>query len=102
MDFAAKQDIPGLLIFIDFEKAFDSLERNFLQRCLESFNFCPNFIRWVMTFYKKIYKAALLIMVSPLITSQLNEELGKEIYFLHISLWWSLKPWLLKLDKIQR
>ena len=54
MDFTAKQDIPGLLIFIDFRKAFDSLERNFLQRCLESFNFGPNFIRWVMTFYKNI------------------------------------------------
>ena len=33
MDFTAKQDIPGLLILIDFQKAFDSLERNFLQRC---------------------------------------------------------------------
>ena len=54
MDFTAKQDIPGLLIFIDFQKVFDSLERNFLQRCLESFNFGPNFIRWVMTFYKNI------------------------------------------------
>jgi len=54
MDFTAKQDIPGLLIFIDFRKAFDSLERNFLQRCLKSFNFDPNFIHWVMTFYKNI------------------------------------------------
>jgi len=54
MDLTAKQDIPGLLIFIDFRKAFDSLELNFLQRCLESFNFGPNFIRWVMTFYKNI------------------------------------------------
>ena len=54
MDFTAKQDNHGLLIFIDFQKAFDSLERNFLQRCLESFNFGPNFIRWVMTFYKII------------------------------------------------
>lgn len=35
MDFTAKENIPGLLIFIDFQKAFDSLERNFLQRCLE-------------------------------------------------------------------
>ena len=102
MDFTAKQDIPGLLIFIDFRKAFDSLERNFLQRCLESFNFGPNFIRWVMTFYNNIYKAALLTMVSRLITSQLNEELDKEIHFLHISLWWPLKPWLSQLDKIQR
>ena len=54
MDFTAKQDIPGLLIFIDIQKAFDSLERNFLQGCLESFNFGANFIRWVMTFYKNI------------------------------------------------
>ena len=54
MDFTAKQDIPGLLIFIDFRKAFDSLERNFLQRCLESFNFGPNFIRWLMNFHKNI------------------------------------------------
>jgi len=50
----AKQDIPSLLIFTDFQKAFDSLECNFLQRCLESFNFGPNFICWVMTFYKNI------------------------------------------------
>jgi len=37
MDFTAKQDIPGLLIYTDFRVAFDSLE---------SFNFGPNFIRW--------------------------------------------------------
>ena len=33
-----------LMIFIDFQKALDSLEWNFLQSCLESFNFGPNFI----------------------------------------------------------
>jgi len=54
MDFTAEENIPGLLIFIDFQKAFDSLERNFLQRCLESFNFGSDFIRRVMTFYKNI------------------------------------------------
>ena len=54
MDFTAEENIPGPLIFIDFQKAFDSLERNFLQRCLESFNFGSDFIRWVMTFYKSI------------------------------------------------
>ena len=42
------------MIFIDFQKAFDSLEWNFLQSCLESFNFGPNFIRWVMTVYNNI------------------------------------------------
>jgi len=100
MDLTAKIDIPGFLIFIDFRKAFDSLEINFLQKCLQSFNFGPNFIRWVL-FIKK-YKAALLTMALPLITSQLSEELGKEIHFLHTSLWWPLKSWLLQLDKIQR
>ena len=54
MDFTAKHDNLGLLIFIGIQKAFDSLERNFLQRCLESFKFWPNCIRWVMTFYKII------------------------------------------------
>ena len=39
-------------------------------------------------------------MVSRLITSQLNEELDKEIHFLHISLWWPLKPWLSQETKL--
>ena len=28
MDFTKKESLPGLLIFIDFQKAFDTLERN--------------------------------------------------------------------------
>ena len=67
MDFTAKQDIPGLLIFIDFRKAFDSLERNFLQRCLKSFNFGPNQFHSLGNDFIKIYKAALSTMASPLI-----------------------------------
>ena len=46
--------MPGLLIFIDFEKAFDSLEWNFLYNCLDVFNFGPNFKRWIKTFYANI------------------------------------------------
>lgn len=54
MNFTVEENIPGLLIFIDFQKAFDSLERSFLQSCLESFNFGQSFIRWVSSFYKNI------------------------------------------------
>ena len=54
MDFTAEENIPGVLIFIDFQKVFDSLERNFLQECLVSFNFGPDIIQWVRTFYKNI------------------------------------------------
>ena len=51
MDLTAEENFPGLMIFIDFQKAFDTVEWCYLQRCLESFNFGPEFIRWVMTFY---------------------------------------------------
>ena len=49
-----KLRIPGLLFFIDFEKAFDSLEWDFLEKCLEKFNFGPDFRRWVNIFYNDV------------------------------------------------
>ena len=54
MDFTAKENIPGLMIFIDFQKAFDSIEWVYLSSCLDMFNFGPDFIRWVKTFYNNI------------------------------------------------
>ena len=39
---------------MDFEKAFDSIEWPFLFKCLESFNFGPNFNKWVKIFYNNI------------------------------------------------
>ena len=30
MDFTVKENIPGLMLFIDFQKAFDSVEWEFL------------------------------------------------------------------------
>ena len=49
------------MIFIDFQKAFDSLEWNFLLSCLEAFNFGPDFIRSVKTFYKNIQSCVINI-----------------------------------------
>ena len=54
MDFTEKENIPGLMIFIDFRKAFDTLEWNFLLNCLDAFNFGHEFKRWISTFYKNI------------------------------------------------
>ena len=45
-----KKKIPGLLILIDFEKAFNSVSWNFLYRTLNLFNFQESFIRWIHTF----------------------------------------------------
>ena len=33
--------IPGMAIFIDFKKAFDSVDWNFLAKVLDAFNFGP-------------------------------------------------------------
>ena len=46
--------LPGLLLFIDFEEAFDSLEWDVLKKCLEKFNFGPDLIKWINTFYNGI------------------------------------------------
>ena len=35
MDFTEKENIPGLMMFIDFLKAFDTLEWNVLFNCLD-------------------------------------------------------------------
>ena len=34
-----KENIPGLMLFIDFQKEFDSVKWEFLFKCLEAFNF---------------------------------------------------------------
>lgn len=49
--FTKNKDIPGLMIMIDFEKAFDSLDWQFLDLVLKKFNFGPSITKWVKTFY---------------------------------------------------
>ena len=52
-----KQNLPGILLLIDFEKAFDSISWPFIQNTLKSFNFGPSICRWVNTFYQNIESA---------------------------------------------
>ena len=59
MDFTLNENISGLMIFIDFHKVFDTLEWDYLYKCLEAFNFGEDFIRWVKTFYKNIESCVL-------------------------------------------
>ena len=54
MELTDAENIPGLLIFIDFQKPFDTLEWDFLLKCLDAFNFGHDFIHWVRLFYKNI------------------------------------------------
>ena len=52
--YTAAKHLPGLAIFLDFEKAFDSIEWNFLFKALDKLNFGPDFKNWVQTFYYNI------------------------------------------------
>ena len=45
------ENLPGIAIFIDFKKAFDSVDWNFIHNTLEAFNFGPQLRRWITTFY---------------------------------------------------
>ena len=46
---------PGLLLLIDFQKAFDSVSWKFLYQILENFNFGPSMINWFKLFNCDIY-----------------------------------------------
>ena len=48
------QNTPGIILTIDFEKAFDSISWKFIDRALESFNFGPKFRTIVSVLYKNI------------------------------------------------
>jgi hypothetical protein len=49
IDHSEKFNIEGAILFLDFTKAFDSLEWSFMTKCLEQFGFKSSFIRWIRT-----------------------------------------------------
>ena len=51
LDYTKTKQKPGILLFLDFEKAFDSLNWNFIDKCLQKFGFGENFCRWIKIIY---------------------------------------------------
>ena len=45
-----QEDIPGLLLSMDFQQAFDSVSWKFISKTLDYFNFGPSFKRWIKLF----------------------------------------------------
>ena len=57
MIYTTKNKISGILLSVDFEKAFDPVSWKFLAECLEAFNFGPKFRSYVQTLYHDISAA---------------------------------------------
>ena len=49
--YASKHHVPGLLLMVDFEKAFDSVAWSFTEQSLTACNFGQDIKRWISTFY---------------------------------------------------
>jgi len=54
IDHLNKTDISGVLLLIDFEKAFDSLEWHFINKVLEVYNFGMDFRKWFKILYNNV------------------------------------------------
>ncbi len=54
IEYTDAEDIPAILISIDYEKCFDRLEWSAVAGALKYFNFGENFIMWIELMYKNI------------------------------------------------
>ena len=54
MKFTERYQMSGLLVAIDFQKAFNSSNHDFMSNALSVFNFGPSLIRWIQILYKNI------------------------------------------------
>ena len=53
IEYCDANQIPGSIILLDIEKAFDSVNHDFLFQVLHYFNFGDSFISWIKSFYNK-------------------------------------------------
>ena len=53
IEYCDSNDIPGSIVLLDIEKAFDSVEHDYLYEVLGAFNFGSDFIKWIKAFYCK-------------------------------------------------
>ena len=54
INYLNSKNLPGMLLCLDFEKAFDSLDWKFMTKALKAFGFGEDICRWIATFYRKI------------------------------------------------
>jgi len=54
MEYTELKKIPGIMVLIDFLKAFDTLEWQFLHNTPKYLNFGPNLRNWISVIYSDV------------------------------------------------
>ena len=54
LEYTEQSGQSGIIVTIDFKKAFDSLDHEFPLKVLHTFNFRPSFIQRIRTFYSNV------------------------------------------------
>ena len=54
ISYTSMRKIPGILLAIDFEKAFDTVKWSFIEKTLHAFNFGENFQKWIKVLHTNI------------------------------------------------
>ena len=73
LKYAYNNKKPGILLMIDFEKAFDSIAWSFLEKALSFFNFGPSICKWIKLFVTDIRSC---VIVNGMPSSWFNLERG--------------------------
>ena len=73
IEYLNRKNKPGLLLNVDFEKAFDSLSWSFMYKTLESFGFGESIRKWVKVFYNDIKST---VIVNGCTSSWFNIQRG--------------------------
>ena len=52
--YTSMKNIPGIILAVDFEKAFDTVRWSFIENTLTAFNFGDSFKKWISVIYSNI------------------------------------------------
>ena len=58
--FCKHRDIEGMILLIDFSKAFDSIEHSYIESAMEAFGFGPTFRSWIALLLKQRFSQVVM------------------------------------------
>ena len=59
LEYSDVKNFPGILLSVDSEKAFDTLEWSFILKILNVFNFGPSLRRWFIVIYNGVQSSVM-------------------------------------------